>query len=59
MHLLAHYLHCNRVPGRGGAVSDVVSVPPAVPVAPDHVAHLAIQEAVRESDEEALYKYLL
>ena len=54
MQLLAHYLHCNRVSCRSGAVANVVSVPPSVPVAPDHVAHLAVQEAVRECNEEAL-----
>ena len=54
MQLLAHYLHCNGVSGRGGAIADVVSVPPPVPVAPNHVAHLAVQKAVGKSDEKAL-----
>ena len=54
MQLFARYLHCNRVSGRGGSIADVVSVPPPVPVASDHVAHLAVQEAVGKSDEEAL-----
>ena len=47
-------LHSNGVTSGSWTITNVVPVSPPVPVRLDHGAHLTIEEAVGESDEEAL-----
>ena len=51
---VVHPLHGDGVPGRVWSQPDVVGVPPGVPVPLDHRADLAVEETVREGDEEPL-----
>ena len=51
---VVHPLHGNGVPGRVWSEADIVCIPPGVPVALDHRADLAVEEAVGQGDEEPL-----
>ena len=51
---VVHALHGNGVPGRVWSEADIVCIPPGVPVALDHRADLAVEEAVGQGDEEPL-----
>ena len=47
-------LHGYRVACRVRSLTYVLGVAPSIPVSPHHGAHLTIQEAVGQSDEESL-----